>query len=181
MTSLDLAIPAGATTALVARYATGAFTPWPGARVAVRIRARRRLSDGTPGTLSSAGWAVPSPAPRLDLRRSGVRLRLSTSPHSDPTAGGRRLAAIRRGRRIVIRGSTSPRLAHVHIRLAAVRPASSRLRTVARVRTGRHGRFRYRGWRPRRLGRYELWVFYPRQRADTVSDHRCPRGFKLVP
>jgi hypothetical protein len=113
---------------------------------------------------------VPSPDPQLDLRRSGVRLRLSTSPRSDPTASRRRPATIERDRRIVIRGSTWPRLRKVDIRLSAVLPGSSRLRTIAHVRTDRRGRFRYRSWRPRRLGRYELWAFYSSQRKRTVSD-----------
>jgi hypothetical protein len=180
-TTVDLAIPERTTTTLVADYRVGAFTPWPGANVGLRIRALRRLTDGTQGTLSAPAVRLRSPQPRLDLRRrSGVRLRLFTSPRSDSTAGNRRPARIARGRRVLIRGDTWPRLRNVRVRLAAVYPGSARLRTIATVRTDRRGRFRYRRWRPRRLGGYELWVFYPRQRERFLSDHRCPRGFRLV-
>jgi hypothetical protein len=178
--TVDVDVPPAATTALVLRYESGAFTPWPGASVGVRVRIARRLTDGSRGTLRSAGWTVPSPAPRLELHRSGVRLRLRTSPHSDSTAGAGRPTTIERGRPIDIRGATWPRLARVRIRLAAREPGAAHLRTIAVVRTDRHGRFRHRGWRPQRRGHYELWAFYRRQRVGTVSDHRCPRGFELV-
>jgi hypothetical protein len=179
-TTVDVEIPSHTATVLVARYAVGAFTPWPGAPLGVAVQARRRLSDGSRGTLSRARRRLRVPRPQLELRRTGVRLRLWTRPRSDPTAAASHGARIRRGRAIVVHGSTRPALAHVRIRLAVVRPGSSRLRTLARVRTDRRGRFRYGAWRPRRLGRYELWAFYASQRRDTVSDHRCPRGLRVI-
>lgn len=176
---VDLVVPANTRTALVASYRAGAFTPWPGASIGVRVRALRRLSNGRVGTLSVAERDVPTPKPRLRLQRSGVRLALWTRPHSDSTINGRASRTVR-GRPITVAGSTWPHLSKERIRLAVVAPRSSRLQTLARVRTDSRGRFRYRGWRPRALGRYQLWAFYAGHEGRFVPDHRCPRGFTLV-
>lgn len=176
---VDLLVPANKSTSLVASYRSGAFTPWPGADVGVRIRTLRRLTNGEAGTLTVPERGVPSPEPRLVLERSGVRLALWTRPHSDSSITGR-ASRIAHGRSITVAGSTWPRLRHERVRLAVIAPGSARLETLGWVRTNRHGRFRYRGWRPRALGRYQLWVFSTGRDRRYVADHRCPRGFRLV-
>jgi hypothetical protein len=162
-------LPAGAAGTLRMTYRVGAFNPWPRADLRLRVRVDSSMGPEEQGTLSQA-YELVSPAPRVRLRRSGVRIRLSVRP-----------AARRAGRPLRVRGTTWPELRRQRVALRYFGPgAQRRLRTLAFVRTDRAGRFRYR-WTPATSGRYELWAFYRSQRRGYVSDHACPRLLRVVP
>lgn len=107
-----------------------------------------------------------------------MRIDLYTHPRSAPSIL-ERARTIRR-RTIRIFGRTSPRAVGKPLLLAYIGPGTNgRLRRISTVRVDRRGRFRYDGWRPRRLGTYELWAFLGRI-PDLAPAHRCPRTFELV-
>ena len=173
----EVTLPRRSLSTLTAVYYTGATPPWPNLDYRLTFIASPRMPFGGRGTLERTYVVRP---PRPSLRgRTGVRIAFSTSPRSSPT-GGWRLRRIRSGRRVVIRGRTNPRIPGQFIRLAYLAPGRERLWTLARVRVNRRGHFAFRRWRPRRRGYYELWAFYRRQRRHLVSDHACPRAFRVV-
>jgi hypothetical protein len=176
---VDVVVPPDSTSEIVVPYRFGAFAPWPGAPVGVQVRARRRLSDGSDGTLGVTEQRLTVPRVGVARRRSGVRIDLWTWPGSDPAAAERRPKTIRSGTSLRVVGAIRPSLRGVRIRLAYVGPRSSRLRTIAHVRTNGRGRFQYRAWRLHARGRYELWAFSPRHGQRILPDYRCPRGFQV--
>jgi hypothetical protein len=142
----------------------------------------KNVGLGTPGwgTLTSEPGQLYVPAIPVRYNKTGVAVTLRTSPASSPRAGLQSPRKIRRGRAITISGTTSPRLAKKFLRLSVLYPGTpAKLRALARVRTDRNGRFVYRGWKPQRLGYYELFVNTPKT-ATTIADFRCPRSFNLV-
>jgi hypothetical protein len=110
-------------------------------------------------------------------------IRFKTKPASAPWIGAAP-TRIHRGREILVRGSTLPVANDQVVRLLVARPgaqkARSGMKTLAKVRTNRRGRFFYKGWTPKRLGTYAVAVTYKSQRRTLASDFACSRFFKLV-
>lgn len=104
-----------------------------------------RVMGATPGV---AGLE-PS---RLDLR---VRQRGSSR-----RVGAGELLTSRVGRRFVVSGSLTPVLRRERVTIWRYAPRQTKARKLAVVRTDSLGRFVYRGWRPRRTGRWELYATY---------------------
>jgi hypothetical protein len=149
----------------------GRISAWPGADLRARFVVSPRLVGGGRGTIPIR--QVVRPQWPAVSGRTGVRLRIRTSPSSArwgqprrrPSPRGRpvriygRAEGLPPGRRVVLR-TTSSRV--------------PRLSTLAVVRTGKRGRFVYRGWKPSERGIYEVWAFTPRQ-SRRVRDFACPR------
>ena len=174
--TVDVSLPPNSTSVLTARYRTGGFAPWPGLTFAPTVIAETRLLNGTRGTLRRR-QVVSVPSPRLKANRTGVRIEFFTTPRSSPSPGYVNVETIERGQPISVYGHIEPRMPRQRVLLRYFEPGARRLRTLAVVRTSRRGHFRFRGWRPRKRGSYELWAFYPRQRQSLLSDHACPREF----
>jgi hypothetical protein len=182
-TTIDVALPANATTTLTARYATGRQAPWVdgdyrmtfevGPTLVGSYAADSVFAAGatgvTPATLRTAG---PTPS-----GRTGVHLLLTTTPRATTTAGA---AARRIGKRtrIAIAGQMLPAKRDRAIVIEWSHPGGSH-HLIARARTDGRGRFRVGGWQPPAAGTYELWARYPKQSGGLVADRTsCPLRFK---
>ena len=154
---LELALPDGLTGALIATYQTGRSAPW----LSTPHIPRALLLHG-PDVQSGTPVEIQPPSYRFS-GQTGVRidLRLATRSASP-------------GERVLIRGSTRPRVRRQRLRLRVLRPNARRLRTLAVVRTDRRGRFRYAEWRPQRRGTHEFWAFYRTQSPRLTDDWACP-------
>lgn len=173
-------LPPNSTSSFERTYRTGVFAPWPGADLRPTYVAEAGKVEGLAGGTSTLEREVTVRPPQPRLKgRTGVHITFRTAPASSPTAL-RNQRVIRRGRAITIRGRTDPPIPGQTLLLRYHGPKNERrLRTLARVRVGTAGRFKYRGWRPKDPGKYELWAFYKSQRTKLASDHACPRAFTL--
>jgi len=178
---LSVALPANSESTLKATYEARAFAFWPGVDLDLRFRLGRPYPEQTagPGTVGLPR-VFKAAGPSVVRRRSGIRIDLQTSPASSYQSLAR-AHRIHRGRRITIRGQLHPAVPGQRVRLAWYGPGSShRLATIGFARSRRNGRFTLSGWRPRRLGTYELWAFVRPSTKEFVADHRCPRVFRLI-
>ena len=134
-----------------------------------------------PDTLGSP-VSIPVPEP-LVTGISGVEIRFKTKPRSAglPVLLDNPPAEIRKGRKIKIVGNTDPTLRRQKLRLMQAGPGDKKPKLLAKVRTRKNGKFRYKGWEPDKKGEYELWVEYRSQRDHLASDFTCSRMFELVP
>lgn len=174
-TTVDVTLPADSISTLVARYRTGFAPPLPGARYGL-------VAEASGGTLDRP-VSIELPGPRLRGRR-GVRIGLQTAPRSSDEIFVEP-PSIRRGQPISLSGTTDPPVAGQRIELryryegseaTGGRPAGG---VLATIRADRRGRFRHRGWRPRRRGLYRLTAAYRSQRRSLASDESCSRYFRL--
>lgn len=176
--SFDLSVPPGTTSTVVTRYRAGVI-PWLDLDYRLGFQLSNRLITGGRGTLERT-QTIRSPQPRV-AGRVGVHIRFWTTPRSAPSTYVSP-PRIRLGRRLWVRGRTTPAIPGQHIALKYARlNRQGRVAgrgTVGRVRVGKRGRFRL-GWRPSRPGRYELWATYTSQRRGLRSDETCPRAFVL--
>jgi hypothetical protein len=173
----DVALPSRTSSDLVARNRAG-VAPWRDSDYRLVYSLGRNLLSGGRGTIPRRR-VVRSPQPRV---RGRVRLhvRFTTSPRSAPSIFARRLR-IALGRRIAIRGRTTPRLVRGLVALRYVRRdrgrPPGRVMTIVRLRTDRRGRFRHL-WLPPSVGTYELWAVY-RGGRRALSEQTCPRAFAV--
>lgn len=70
--------------------------------------------------------------------------------------GARTVTPVKRGRRVIIKGSLLPEVGGERVRLWAFVPGRAKRQLIATVRTNRVGDFGYRRFRVTRKGRYEL-------------------------
>ena len=174
----DVLVPADRTAVATLDFALTQHLPWPDTSYGVTFLANARLVSGQPGTLA-APLRVEAPGPAVHGRRA-VHIRLSSRPRShlpsiaDPRVG--------RGRRITIRGTTSPILRKTKVVVTVVGPLPSRSKVRIRripVRTDRRGRFVLRHLRLGERGAYQVGA-YTRPTADAVAgDYTCPLGFRV--
>jgi len=172
--SFDLELPAEATSTLVFTATVARTAPWPGERFGLALQARNGFG-AAPGTLAGdSEIPVPSPAP---AGRTGVRLSLSTSPRAGfacetpPAVGDRPIDVV---------GRSDPPLAGQRVLLRYVPPGRRTPVTLASVPVADDGSFRYRGWRPRERGTYELAAAYVAQRPERADDFSVPRAFETA-
>lgn len=168
--------PANSTSTLTATYETGEQAPWPGTdyRLSFLISPTR----GIPATQAVSRSATVAPS-RFSLRgATGRRITLSTTPQSSPEIG-MRMRRVRPGTRVLIRGTTDPKLRRGLVTLKHLVPGSRKLQVLARVRTRSDGRFVWRKWRPSRRGIHELWAFTPAKPPRVAADYTCPLGLRV--
>jgi hypothetical protein len=180
----DVVLRPNSTGAMVVQARTGDTAPWPSVDYRIRFEIRpprpEPLDFLDPPETVEPQSVIPPKAP-VHAGKSGVEISLTTSPPSAPKPS-QSVPTVRVGREVRIRGETSPRIRGQFVILRYFQNGDTRdspFRKLARVRVGRRGRFTYRGWRPRVVGRYELWAFYKTQRRNLVSDHACPRVFEV--
>jgi hypothetical protein len=128
-----------------------------------------------PGEDAPAETRIALAGPELKVRR-GVDIRfLVPRPRSGrPSDGTTAPPTFARGRRVPIRGTTSPALAGQRLRLVFARLRSSRSALIARVRVRRDGSFRYRHWVPPARGEYVVNAVYRAQAAGLATSRtRC--------
>lgn len=130
-------------------------------------------SDGLPEHAAHARveGVVPVPA-GLEPARLSLRVRLTGT--SRRVAAGERLTA-RAGSRLVVTGSLSPVERGRRVTLWRHAPGQSRARRLATARVDRRGDFVYRNWRPRAVGRWELYATFPGT-PGVVERTRSPCG-----
>jgi hypothetical protein len=164
---------------LVAPYRTGRWAPWIDSSLGLTFRIRRPNFPAEPPSEVPSDRDVQAPAPG-PTGRLGVHITMTTTPR---TSWGARLptSTLKRGTALTVHGRTAPPARLQWIKLRYYGPGHQRTyKTLARVRTDRNGRFRLDGWKPRRVGAYELWAFYTSQRKGLVSDYACPQTFKVA-
>lgn len=168
-------LPARSVTTLTVRYVTGGFAPWPDLSYAPSFV----MSPGNDGSPSPERSVKPR-NPSLSTTRTGVRIRLKTTPRSSPTPE-HPIRTIARGRAVIVSGRTEPPLRGARLALKYSGPGGRVMRTLARVPVDAKGRFRFDGWRPRRRGGYEVWALYRRSVAfpEVLSDYSCENYFEL--
>ena len=169
----DVVVPAGTTSTLSFEFTPAAASPWPDTDYDVTFEALPDLVGGGRGTLAAVQRATAA-GPRPTGRR-GIRVTLRSTPRT-VLAGLDGAARVREGRRIAIRGTLLPRLAHAKVMLFTSTRASPAFRRAHTVRTGRNGRFRA-SLRARRG--LQVMARVPRQRAGYSSDYSCPLGFDV--
>ena len=132
--------------------------PWPDSDY--RLRGVATIESG--GATRRVRLGFPKPKIR---GRTGVRITLNVQPP-------RRLVF---GSPVRLSGKTLPRLRNKELLIRYLRVAlPGRLRTLLRVRTDVHGRFRATvPWPRRRSGRYEVWARYQRQGSGPFGDYTC--------
>lgn len=170
-------LDAGASAQMRLTYRTGAFVPWPGASLRLRVEADNTpvAAGGRRGTLSR-DLALMSPRPRMTLARRGVHLDFTTSPFTGrPSLRTARLAL---GRAIAVRGTTAPMLHGQGIELRVRREREPSV-TAMTARTDAGGRFRFR-YVPQARGFHQLWVRYRSQRRSLVSGEACARALRVT-
>jgi hypothetical protein len=173
-------------------FRTGDFPIRPGDSFSPRLIFPFAVSDSSP---PFGGVTFPAPVPS---GAQGVYIKLGTRPGGSaafpdpgfpglPQLGPTPLlhsppVQIRRGRPITIVGGTTPRLVRQKIRVINTSPGHSEVRTLARVRTDKKGKFRVADWMPKTLGPYEISATYRSQRPNRLSDFAaCSKRIVLVP
>jgi hypothetical protein len=137
---------------------------WPGEPLAPRF------------TLAGPGGSqtVQGPAPAL-VGPPSLLLRLESTPRARPG----RAIRIRRGRRVLLRGTTRPaargqrislRVSHLVRRGGSLEPGRSR--PIARALADRRGGFQS-SWTPKRRGTYGVYAVY-RSRTSALADGALP-------
>jgi hypothetical protein len=170
--SWDVLVPAGTTSTVSLDFRAGSSSPWPDTSYDATFNAVPRLSTGGQGSLD-APQTVTVRGPRTSGTR-GVHMTLRSTPKTR-LAGLRPLARVRRGKRIVIRGTTSPHRLGKNISLWTLTGRQHRYRFTRRVRTDRHGRFRttFRAQRS-----FAVMARIPASRGFS-ADYTCPLAFDV--
>lgn len=169
----ELDLPARSTSTLVFAATPSQAAPWPGDRFELLLTARNPFRVGTLDRALPIPVASPVPA-----GREGVRLELVTEPSSSGSACGK--VGVLRDGPVTIRGTSDPPLGGQTVLPHYVPPGRLDPVALARVPVAADGTFSYRGWRPRRAGRYELAAAYTAQRPGRADDFSVPRVFDLV-
>ncbi|MDO9354627.1 MAG: hypothetical protein Q7T55_13095 [Solirubrobacteraceae bacterium] len=188
-TTVDLAIPAKASTTLAIRYNVGRRAPWVDSDYRLRFALQPSLigeySSGSPLFGGPAG-AVGDPAitqtdsvpvAAKGKAKIGAHLLLSASPK--PGYGeGEAATAIKRSTGVKVSGQLLPKLAGKRV-IVQWRKAGGPLRTAASMKTRAFGRFSTTV-KPPGKGTYELWATYPNQTGPLTSDSTsCPLRYAV--
>ena len=172
-TAVIVAVPPHSTGSVEASQVL-AMPPWPGDSLGFRFRVDPVAAPPGYETVPSSR-VIALGGPRLDVAR-GVRIRF-TSPRPRYGSDTERPSAsttVGAGRRVAIRGSTRPSLRGQTLRLTEARSPAGRSGTIARVRVGRSGRFRYDRWMPAGGGPHFLNAAYRSRRPSLASTRtRC--------
>jgi hypothetical protein len=180
--SVDVLLPPQSTTTLAVRYATGRRAPWVDGDYRLAFTAQPSLvgsydaaSPFAAGPTLSHPFTARTVGPVVS-GRSGAHLLLSTSP-AGVRGDTRSPRTVSRRAPIRVTGRLLPARRGRTVLLQAGR-AGSRPRTVAKVRTDKHGAFRA-VWRLGTPGTYELWARYPTQPGGLTADRTsCPLRFR---
>lgn len=179
---VSVTLPPFSSGALIARYHTGGFPPWPDTDYRLSFIVRQA---GPPGTIPrEQGELVQPPRPRVAASTTAPRVTLFTSPTSSPIPGLRDQRSIPAGRGIKVYGRVEPPgPGTVELRYRGP-SGNSPSRRLARVRVDQRpgrfrGRFRYRGWRPK-PGNYQVEAVYRPSQRRALGGFACPRGFTVT-
>ena len=175
----DVSLPPRSTSTIVSRYRAG-LVPWTDLDYRLRYRLSPNLITGGRGTITGVR-RMTSPQPRVAGRRA-VHITFQTTPRSSRSIAFR-AGRLRLGRRLHIRGRTTPAIPGRRIKLRFARLSRSG-RLLARGAIGnatvrRTGAFALR-WRPPRVGRYEIWATYEARHRRLIGDTTCPRMLSVV-
>jgi hypothetical protein len=180
--TFDVSLPPLSTTVLSARFESGRVAPFADTDYRVRFTASPTMVSGEAGTLDREETFF-TPAPRR-TGKTGVRIQLRSTPAAfdsrDLSTQNR--GKLRRGQRVVFRGTTYPVLRNHRIvlqyRQFGARTRAQRMRNLPAVKTDNRGRFRAT-WRPRVAGGYHFWALSaptPQLVADRTG---CPLIYRV--
>jgi hypothetical protein len=184
----DVELAAGGQITLGFPFKTGDLPLRPGDSLSPSMSFPSAVGEGVP--FGPTFWPAP---PRSGP--SGVTFDLRTKPggpashFSDPTPPPfsqvnlvqNQPARIARGKPITVLGKTMPPLIRQKVDLIYTGPRRKQVATLDRVRTDWQGRFRLPGWRPKRLGLYEISAIYHSRLPDIRSDYAaCSKLIWLV-
>jgi hypothetical protein len=173
MSNVPLTMPANANATVQASYITGDDAPWPGDEHQLTIQA-----IPIPGHPSTLTQPMTVKTDSVAVRgTTGTRIMLASSP-SSYISGSINHRNVTLGTTLRVRGRTEPALRNGTITLRHVVPNSRSLRTLAKIRTDKRGRFVHR-WKPKSRGIHELWAFSPSAR-NRAADHTCPIAIRVT-
>ncbi|MBJ7470135.1 MAG: hypothetical protein JHD16_02495 [Solirubrobacteraceae bacterium] len=188
--TVDVHLPAGASTTLAVRYAVGRRAPWVDTDLRLQFAfASALVGEYDPTSPLFGGPTAIGPAPVLTAtqqipavatgkRKIGAHLLLDATPagtYGEDRGAARKIAARTAVR---VRGRLQPATAGKRVNLQWARPGQA-LRTAARVTTSKSGQFSTT-LRPPGKGQWELWASYPTQSGRLAADSTsCPLRYSV--
>jgi hypothetical protein len=173
-TAVDVSLPANSTGTVAATQVL-ASAPWPGDTLALRFLVNPVAVP--PGTETvPATQTIRLAGPKLDVAR-GVKIDFTSprprTPRGDPDARPR-TTQVRVGRRVLIRGTTTPAIRGQVLKLVERSSPDARPKPIGRVVVGRGGRFSFGSWEPSSAGTHLIDATYRPQRLSLANSRtRC--------
>ncbi len=188
--TVDVQLPAGANTTLAVRYAVGRRAPWVDTDLQLRFAFGQALVGqydassplfGGPtaiGTVSPITSTRQIPAMASGKGKIGAHLLISASPKGTYGEDGGAARKLKAGAAVRVSGKLEPATAGKRVVLQWGKPGKT-LRTAARVKTGKSGKFSATT-RPPGKGEWELWASYPKQAGQLAADTTsCPLRYRV--